>query len=47
MSSSESESELGEVDGGVDTGIPRQSTAGVVPHSSSHTISVSISIFSF
>ena len=46
VSSSESESELGEVDGeGVDTGIPHQSTAGVVPHSSSHTISVSISIF--
>ena len=48
VSSSESESELGEADGeGVDTGIPHQSTAGVVPHSSSHTISVSISIFSF
>ena len=48
VSSSESESEEGEDDGeGVDTGIPHQSTAGVVPHSCSCTISVSINIFPF
>ena len=47
VSSSESESEEGESDGeDVDTGIPHQSTAGVVPHSSSHTIPVSINTFS-
>lgn len=47
VSSSEPESEEGEDEGeGVDTGLPHQSTAGVLPHSS-HTISVSNNIFFF